>query len=72
VTPTVLPDSQADPTGYVTAVADEARRTGGSQWIAQSNLWRAVVAAEECFGAAYRPVVEATVAACRAYAGGTQ
>jgi hypothetical protein len=32
-------------------------------------LWRAVVAAEECFGAAYRPVVAATVAACQAYAG---
>jgi hypothetical protein len=47
-------------------------RPGDDEWLgnllqAQAALWRAVVAAESCFGKEYRPVADAAVGAARAY-----
>lgn len=52
--------------GYVAAECnpDHAR--------AEVALWRAVVAAEACFGKEYQPVADAVVAAARAYLTGAK
>jgi len=76
---TDLPDAGTDPAGFLLGVCEialadvENARPAERQFItAQVELWRAVVAAESCFGKEFRPVAAAAVGAARAYLTGAQ